>query len=266
MTTPPGLRAPPAGMDHNGGVSFYQSSPDPSPQGQAEYSASLTGQRGETPEEVLRHRKKDFRTLWRARRRELGPVERTAQSEQLAAQVLDWYLPRATHRRVAVVMSYGTEPETGPLREALHAAGVEVLVPITEPERQLSWTAWHPGIEVARSPVAPIDEPVGERLGLATFATVDLVLVPAQVVDQRGIRLGQGGGYYDRFLAALQREVKRTGTGGDADGSPTPPLTVATVYRHELLTRGQVPSEEFDEAVDGAVTADGFTWFGGTPD
>jgi 5-formyltetrahydrofolate cyclo-ligase len=171
------------------------------------------------------------------------------------------------------VLSYGAEPDTGPLLEALHRAGVEVLVPITEPERQLSWTAWHPGVEVARSSVAPIDEPVGERLSVETMETVDLVLVPAQAVDTRGFRLGQGGGYYDRFLAALYRQRSASSTSGASrtdvttapDAGPAPsavPVTVAVVFRHELMTRGQVPTSEFDEPVDGAVTADGFTWFG----
>lgn len=261
-------------MSQNGRVSFHQPSPASSPdpaagQAQLQYSESLTGNRGETPEEVLRHRKKDFRTLWRARRRELDPADRAEQSAALGAAVLEWYLPRARHRRAAVVMSYGAEPDTEPLRTALHEAGVEVLVPITEPERRLSWTVWHPGVELARSSVAPIDEPIGERLGVDTFATVDLVLVPAQVVDARGIRLGQGGGYYDRFLTDLDR-VRRPQDGqhptDDAGPSPTAgPPTVATVFRHEVLRRGQVPSDALDRPVDGVVTADGFEWFGAEP-
>lgn len=251
--------------------SFNPSASSPSPEGaEAQYSASLTGNRGESPEEVLKHRKQDFRTLWRARRRELDPADRGRQSADLTSTILDWYLPRAQHRRVAAVLSYGAEPDTGPLLAALHGAGVEVLVPITEPGRQLSWTAWHPGVDVARSSVAPIDEPVGARLGVETMETVDLVLVPAQAVDTRGFRLGQGGGYYDRFLAALYRQRSASSTssvsGTDAapDAGPAPsavPVTVAMVFRQELMTRGQVPTSEFDEPVDGAVTADGFTWF-----
>jgi 5-formyltetrahydrofolate cyclo-ligase len=242
---PAGIRA-----GHNGGVSPNEIAPQNQPE--AQYSAKLTGDRGSTPEETLQWRKQDVRTLWRARRRELGEDERAAQSGALTRHVLDWYLPRARHRRAAVVMSYGTEPNTGPLRQALHEAGVEVLVPITEPERRLSWARWFPGVELARSPVAPIDEPVGERHGLETMSTVDLVLVPAQVVDLRGIRMGQGGGYYDRFLAGV-RGLRQDGDGG--------PVTVASVFRHELMTRGFIPAGEFDVPVDGAVTADGFTWF-----
>lgn len=233
-----------------GGVSPNEATPQNQPE--AQYSAKLTGDRGSTPEETLRWRKQDVRTLWRARRRELGEEERAEQSRALTAHVLDWYLPRAHHRRVAVVMSYGTEPDTGPLRQALHEAGVEVLVPITEPERQLSWARWYPGVDLARSPVAPIDEPVGERYGVETMRTVDLVLVPAQVVDLRGIRMGQGGGYYDRFLGGVRTLRQQDQTG---------PVTVASVFRHELMTRGFIPAGEFDVPVDGAVTADGFHWF-----
>ncbi|MFC7400816.1 5-formyltetrahydrofolate cyclo-ligase [Citricoccus sp. GCM10030269] len=203
--------------------------------------------------------KDELRSWWRARRRALSPHERTTQSADLTEHVLGWYLPRARHRRVAVVLSYGTEPDTDPLREALHQAGVEVLAPVTEPGRQMSWSVWHPGVDVERSSVAPIDEPVGERLGVETMAAVDLVLVPAQAVDRRGYRMGQGGGYYDRFLAALRQEVDQQ------DDFPMP-VTVAMVFRHELLADGdELPASEHDEPVDGAVTADGFTWFGPAP-
>ncbi len=262
-------------MVQNEGMSFHESVPSSMPdpaagQGQLQYSESLTGNRGSTPEEVFRHRKNDLRTLWRARRRELDPDDRARQSADLTAAVLEWYLPWARHRRAAVVMSYGAEPDTGPLRTELHAAGVEVLVPITEPGRRMSWTAWHPGIELGRSSVAPIDEPIGERLDVATFASVDLILVPAQVVDLRGIRLGQGGGYYDRFLAEVEElRSREPGPELGPDAGPAPsrtPVTVAMVFRHEVLTRGEVPSDKFDRPVDGVVTADGFRWFGDQPD
>jgi 5-formyltetrahydrofolate cyclo-ligase len=41
--------------------------------------------------------------------------------------------------------------------------------------------------------------------------TLDLVLVPALVLDVRGYRLGYGGGYYDRFLPRLRPDCRTLG-------------------------------------------------------
>lgn len=204
------------------------------------------GPAAESPQE-----KAQFREDWRGRRRALSPQVRAQESADLTEHLLEWYLPRAVHRRAAVVMSYGTEPDTASLRERLHGAGVEVLVPVTEPGRQLSWVRWRPGVEMGRSPVAPIDEPRGERLPSSTMQSVDLVVVPALTVGRDGYRMGQGGGYYDRFLEGLRLDRERTGHG---------PATMSSVFTHELLPVGEVPVGPLDQPVDAAVTADGIHW------
>lgn len=218
----------------------------PSPDATGPHPGAVRGPAADSPQEKAR-----FRDDWRGRRRAVSPQERAQESADLTEHLLQWYLPRAEHRRAAVVMSYGTEPDTGPLRERLHQAGVEVLVPVTEPGRQLSWVRWHPGVEMGRSSVAPIDEPLGERLPSSTMQSVDLVLVPALTAGRDGYRMGQGGGYYDRFLEGLRLDRERTGTG---------PVTIASVFTHELLPAGVVPVGPLDQPVDGVVTAAGIHW------
>ena len=49
--------------------------------------------------------------------------------------------------------------------------------------------------------VVPIPEPDAEAPRLEP-EDGELILVPALAFDLKGFRLGQGGGYYDRFLSA----------------------------------------------------------------
>lgn len=85
---------------------------------------------------------------------------------------------------------------------------------------------------------------MGERLGTDALAAATAVVMPALAVAEDGMRLGQGGGYYDRFLAELPRSVP----------------TVALVFEDELLPAGAIPAEPTDRPVDGVVTAAGLRW------
>lgn len=56
-----------------------------------------------------------------------------------------------------------------------------------------------------------IPEPVpGQTFDLRPL-TFDLVLVPLLAVDERGHRVGYGGGYYDRFLAQCRPDCQKIG-------------------------------------------------------
>ena len=147
--------------------------------------------------------KEEVRNRFRGLRRSMGADRREAEMASLCAHLVPWLQANAPRRTLTCFLSYGAEPPTGGLLRQLDAAGYTVFVPICEPERRLSWTRWFPGVEMARSAVGPIDEPVGERFGPELMGGIDVVLVPAQAVDVNGDRLGQGGGYYDRFIASL---------------------------------------------------------------
>ena len=98
---------------------------------------------------------------------------------------------------VAAYASVGTEPDTGPLLAAL--AGRRVLLPVLRDDDDLDWAELTPaGLAPGRRGLL---EPVGPRLGTGAVADCGLVVVPALRVDRRGVRLGRGGGSYDRALA-----------------------------------------------------------------
>jgi 5-formyltetrahydrofolate cyclo-ligase len=133
----------------------------------------------------------------------------------------------AEGRRVAAYLPLAREPGGAGLIPALVGAARQVIVPVLLPDRDLDWSA--PG------------EP-DERLGPAAIGSVDLVLVPALAVDRLGVRLGRGGGSYDRALARVSIE--------------TP--VVALLYDGEL--REHLPAEPHDRRVTGVLLPSGATW------
>jgi 5-formyltetrahydrofolate cyclo-ligase len=82
-------------------------------------------------------------------------------------------------------------------------------------------------------------EPVGPRLGPTAIGAADVVVVPALAVDRSGVRLGRGGGYYDRAL----RYVRPGAT------------LVAAVFDDELFDA--LPAEPHDHLVTAVVTPSG---------
>ncbi|MFJ4096291.1 5-formyltetrahydrofolate cyclo-ligase [Kitasatospora sp. NPDC089913] len=142
---------------------------------------------------------------------------------------------------VAAYVSVGTEPGTRPLLDALRARGLRVLLPVLLADNDLDW-AEYTGPAALAPAGRGLLEPVGGRLGPEAVTGAGLVLLPGLAVDRRGLRLGRGGGSYDRVLARLERSGAR-------------PVLAVLLYEHELLER--VPAEPHDRPVDLALTPSG---------
>jgi len=192
--------------------------------------------------------KGQWRAELRAARQSMDDGARHRAAAGLAAAGLAWAGQLSAAASAPVLCCYlsvGHEPDTGPLLSALVSAGYRVVVPVCEPDFQLSWVAWSEGVELVRSSLAPVLEPVGERFPFTALGTVAGILLPALAVDAGGVRLGQGGGYYDRFLAQI----------ASATGAAVP--TAAVVYAGEVFASGTLPHDALDRAVDYVLTPDG---------
>jgi 5-formyltetrahydrofolate cyclo-ligase len=171
------------------------------------------------------------------RRRPLLEVSEAARA--LAGHLLD--APEV--RRAATVAAYvsiGTEPGTGPLLDDLQQLGRRVLLPVVLPDLDLDW-AEYDGPDSLVPARRGLLEPTGRRLGRDAVATADVVLTPGMAVDRTGMRLGQGGGCYDRALARV----------------PVGTFTCTLLYDDELVER--VPVDEHDRPVSAVVTPAGLT-------
>ncbi|MET3809576.1 5-formyltetrahydrofolate cyclo-ligase [Arthrobacter sp. UYEF3] len=198
--------------------------------------------------------KDEIRSRHRLSRAALLPADLDAAGNALARRGLAWAagLADAGQSTFAAYLGVGSEPPTMPLLAALHDAGHRVLLPVCEPDLALSWVYWTPASAFVRSRYAPIQEPAGERLGTSVMLGVTGIFLPATALDLSGNRIGQGGGYYDKFLAALA--ALRRG-GAAAETAPVP--TAAVVFDTEVLPAGSIPAESFDRKVASALTPGG---------
>jgi len=106
-------------------------------------------------------------------------------------------------RVIASYISYGDEPNTAELNQAILAAGKKLLLPRISEENgdvSLEWVSWN-GDPQQLKERGRILEPIGPAE--IDSNQIDVVIVPALRVDGDGYRLGQGGGFYDRALARL---------------------------------------------------------------
>jgi 5-formyltetrahydrofolate cyclo-ligase len=164
---------------------------------------------------------------------------RTARARADAAAAVTSALLRglAGTRTMAAFVPDETEPGFGRLPAAYTQLGARVLLPVTPDHGdELAWA-----VDTGR--LAPgrygLLEPVGPRLGPTAIGTAEVVVVPALAVDRGGIRLGRGGGYYDRALVHARADA----------------VLVAVLFDDELAD--ELPAEEHDRRVTAVVTPSG---------
>jgi 5-formyltetrahydrofolate cyclo-ligase len=138
-----------------------------------------------------------LRKALRAKRRAVSPTER-ARAAQLIALNADRSLHLRAGWRIAVYAALPTELDTSPLIALARARGCEVYVPRIDRHtlgRKMRF------VELKgrqRRNRLGIHEPEGSSILGARW--LDVVFLPLVGFDARGVRLGIGGGYYDRAL------------------------------------------------------------------
>ncbi len=157
-----------------------------------------------TPAELAAWRKSERARLLR---------ERQALGKDLLARWrmrIDSHIQRAfpdlVHGTVAFCWPYKNEYDARHLVAALRRRGATAALPaVVAPKTPLIFREWHPGVKLSEGPLGiPYPEASPE-------VRPDHVLLPMLGWDAQGYRLGYGGGFFDRTLAAFEKRPRVIG-------------------------------------------------------
>jgi 5-formyltetrahydrofolate cyclo-ligase len=180
----------------------------------------------------MQEEKQVLRSALRVRRTEAARLGSVA-----AAALAERFLAAMTIEPAAVVAGYwpiGDEIDVCMLLSQLRALGHDIALPaVVGAGGPLAFRRWQEDDALADGPFGTRQPPDS-----AAAVTPAVVIVPLLAFDRRGFRLGYGGGYYDRTLAALRRR-RRVVAVGVAYAAQEVPV---------------VPRERDDEALDWIVT------------
>lgn len=170
--------------------------------------------------------KQELRAWIRTQKRAMTPEQIQSASEILAQKLF----ATEVYRSAATIygyLSYNQEVRTLPIMQQALKDGKKIAVPKVYGQQMRFIYLDDPGA------VAPgysgIPEPVAD--GPMADDPAALVLMPGLAFDAQGNRMGYGGGFYDKFLAA----------------EPNHP-TVALCYGFQMVDR--IPTDSYDIPVD----------------
>ena len=187
-------------------------------------------------------RAQQFRRQLRAERivaREALPADLYSQLNRRLIAELELLLARLAPTRLAFCWPYRGEPDLRPLvidwlaADPRRTAAIPAVTRTATPMMFRKWTA------DARMSQDPHGIPIpAEDIAVEPEA----VLIPLNVFDTQGYRLGYGGGYFDRTFAAMR----------------TPPLGIGVAF--ELARADSIHPQAHDHPMDFIVTEAGLVF------
>ena len=185
--------------------------------------------------------RKSLRARLNARRRQLPPQQR-AQLSGLVARNLDRALQLRNDWRIAAYAALPWELDAAPLISLAAERGCRIFLPRIDRRRASGAMRFVPMQGPLQHNRLGIAEPQGSKALGARW--LDVVFVPLVGFDRRGVRLGAGGGFYDRAFAF--RHLRRVWHA---------PRLVGLAYAFQEVDR--IDAAAHDVLMDAVVTEEG---------
>lgn len=168
----------------------------------------------------------------------MSTKERALYSHMISERVLDLDCFQQA-KTVFIYVDFRSEVQTRELISKMHEMGKKVVVPVTLLQERDLLPVYIDNMEKDLAPgYASILEPVESirKTQRVSPASIDIVFLPGSVFDERGGRMGYGGGFYDRFVS----------------GKAPQALRIGLAYEQQMVE--EAPLQDHDERMDMIIT------------
>lgn len=185
------------------------------------------------------NKKKAQRKFLLSQRRSLSAKERKLYSDKIVQAIIN----SPEYKRAKICFLFASMPDEVQTKELIldaFKAGKRVCLPYITSVSDKTMEA---------SEIYSLDELVEGTYGILSVPKdkvrvvdpkdIDFVLVPAVGFDKAGYRLGMGGGYYDRYLARMDKAYLMAG-----------------IYACQLVD--EIIKDEYDAQIDAVITENEF--------
>lgn len=149
--------------------------------------------------------KKELRTNMLEMRRNLSWQDVQIKSHQINETLLT-HTAFTCAKTILLYLPIKKEPNSLTIIKAAWKQEKQVLVPVTQPKEKSLLLSRLDSLKELTEGYHGIPEPKQSCIRPVDPLSVDLCLLPGVAFDQRGYRLGYGGGYFDRFLPTLRSD------------------------------------------------------------
>lgn len=172
------------------------------------YDALGSGPLGAAPDwPTVQQWRKETREALIERRLSMPAEEREALSERISA-ALGAALETGRDGLIGFYWPFRGEYDPRAVLASAREGGARLALPvIVERGRPLIFREWSPGSHMAQGMWSIPEPEAGEAV------VPDVLVVPLVGFDAQGYRLGYGGGFYDRTIAAMPERPRTIGVG-----------------------------------------------------
>lgn len=155
---------------------------------------------------MLKH---EIRKLYLHKRKALSDRKVKEFNQKIKFQFDNFLQPKIKTVHIYLPIQSKSEIDTWPIIHGLWEKHIRVVAPVMAPQKNTmgSWLLTKETRIVANDWEVP--EP--GKSSKIEDNEIDLIIVPLLAFDKKGYRVGYGKGYYDKFIASIDRKVLKIG-------------------------------------------------------